>query len=92
MRKRVKNLNPGKVGKCILISKKGESFRVTRGEVVVSNGTKHLLDTKIEQKKGGVRKIKTRSFGPDMEIARLTSVHFEPTVGQLPDVASKPAL
>ncbi len=81
----MEHLKPGKVGKCILISKKGDVFRVTRGEVVVSNGTKHLVDAKITQEKGGVRKTKTHSFGPGTEVVKLPLTHFE-TTPQLPEI------
>jgi hypothetical protein len=73
----VKHLKPGKVGACILISKKGESFRVRRGEVVVSKGTKYLVDTKIVQEKGGVQKLEMHSFGPGTKVTRLSSIRFE---------------
>ena len=64
------------MGRCILISKKGESFRVTRGEVVVSNGTKHLIRTKILRRKGESEKIETHSFGPGMEV-KISPIHIE---------------
>lgn len=87
----MKHLKPGKIGTCIMISKKGESFRVRRGEVVVNKGTKYLVGTKIVQEKGGVQKLEMHSFGPGTEVTKLPSIHFETGVAQLGIDTDRPA-